>query len=69
LPASYHNKSCNLGFADGHVAIHTWLNHHTLQPVLKVNYDYTVTTDAQQDVVWFLQHASGPTGAFHGDWP
>ncbi len=69
LPASYHNKSCNFAYADSHVAIHRWLNPKTIQPVKMETYDYTVTTGAQSDVVWFLLHATGPVLAYRGNWP
>jgi prepilin-type N-terminal cleavage/methylation domain-containing protein/prepilin-type processing-associated H-X9-DG protein len=69
LPGSYHDGAVNLGYADGHVAVHKWLNALTVQPVRQRTYVYTVTTGDGSDVIWFLQHASGPSPSWQGSWP
>jgi prepilin-type N-terminal cleavage/methylation domain-containing protein/prepilin-type processing-associated H-X9-DG protein len=69
LPGSYHNGAVNLGYADGHVAVHKWMNPLTVQPVRQRTYVYTVTTGDGIDVIWFLQHASGPSPSWQGSWP
>jgi prepilin-type N-terminal cleavage/methylation domain-containing protein/prepilin-type processing-associated H-X9-DG protein len=39
LPASYHNGSVNLTFADGHLESHRWLSPDTVRPVTKARID------------------------------
>ena len=69
LPGSYHNGAVNFAYADGHVALHKWLNKLTVQPVRQRTYVYTVTSGDSSDVIWYLQHASGPSPSYQGDWP
>ena len=44
LPASYHNNSANLTFADGHLETHHWLVADTIRPVRRTAIDKTVAT-------------------------
>jgi type II secretory pathway pseudopilin PulG len=59
-PAAYHARGCCFSFADGHSAIHKWLNPLTCPPieqgaVLALN----VNLPGDQDVSWLDQHAIG----------
>jgi prepilin-type N-terminal cleavage/methylation domain-containing protein/prepilin-type processing-associated H-X9-DG protein len=69
LPASLHNGTCNFAYADGHSANHKWMNRLTLQPVKQATYDDANTLGDTNDVIWLLQHATGPTAAWSGPWP
>jgi prepilin-type N-terminal cleavage/methylation domain-containing protein len=59
LPASYHNHACGLGFADGHAAIHKWLEGSTCLPVTKVQ-SYGFSAPNSRDIMWMIQHVSVP---------
>jgi prepilin-type N-terminal cleavage/methylation domain-containing protein/prepilin-type processing-associated H-X9-DG protein len=69
LPGSYHDGAVNLGYADGHVALHKWQNKLTLQPIRKITFDYNVTSGDVNDVLWFLLHCSGAAPSYHAKWP
>jgi len=69
LPASYHDGSVNLAYADGHAAVHKWLNKLTLQPVRMQTYSYEVTAGDKNDVLWFLLHATAAAPNYRGNWP
>jgi prepilin-type N-terminal cleavage/methylation domain-containing protein/prepilin-type processing-associated H-X9-DG protein len=69
LPASYHDGAVNLAYGDGHVGLHKWQNKLTLQPIRQRTFMYGVTTGDQIDVIWFLQHCTGPAPSWHRSWP
>lgn len=60
FPASYHNKSCGIAFADGHAECHKWLSYQTTIPVtynaheLGVNQRVSITTP-DPDLTWLAQ--------------
>ena len=62
LPASYHGNACGMGFADGHAAIHKWLENSTAQPILKQqrNGPGTFPAPNSRDILWMFQHVSAP---------
>jgi prepilin-type N-terminal cleavage/methylation domain-containing protein/prepilin-type processing-associated H-X9-DG protein len=57
-PASYHDSSVMLAFADGHVATHKWLEASTLGPIGAVGIRRTSSTD--RDLNWFQAHTAEP---------
>jgi prepilin-type N-terminal cleavage/methylation domain-containing protein/prepilin-type processing-associated H-X9-DG protein len=60
LPASYHNRACGFGFADGHAEIHKWLEPQTCIPVTQNSHgDYPAATSSR-DLRWTLAHATAP---------
>ncbi|MDA1276652.1 MAG: hypothetical protein O2960_21750 [Verrucomicrobia bacterium] len=58
IPASYHNGSGSLTFADGHAELHKWLSRTTKVPV-KTQYG-TLPFDApgRQDFKWLEERAA-----------
>jgi prepilin-type N-terminal cleavage/methylation domain-containing protein/prepilin-type processing-associated H-X9-DG protein len=62
LPASYHNGSCNLSFADGHSEPHKWADPAMLKPTLKTDYIFdqpqVQTSPTGPDYLYMMQHAS-----------
>lgn len=58
IPASYHNGSGSLTYADGHAELHKWLSRTTKLPV-KTQYG-TLPFDAtgRQDFKWLEEHAA-----------
>ncbi len=57
-PASYHNNSVNLSFADGHVETHKWLETTTLGPIGVTGFRRTSQTD--RDISWLQYHTAEP---------
>lgn len=56
-PASYHNGSARVSFADGHVETHRWLETTTLVPLGRAHPgSHTTTTD--RDVKWLQEHCT-----------
>jgi prepilin-type N-terminal cleavage/methylation domain-containing protein/prepilin-type processing-associated H-X9-DG protein len=55
LPASYHNKSCGIGFADGHAECHHWMDSQTT-PSVKYSSQDRVTVTADKDLIWLAMH-------------
>ena len=56
LPASYHNKAGGVGFADGHVECHKWLEALTCPPVQYIQYVHSVNVGtASRDLMWLAQ--------------
>jgi prepilin-type N-terminal cleavage/methylation domain-containing protein/prepilin-type processing-associated H-X9-DG protein len=54
-PASYHNGSCSLSFADGHAESHRWLSSATRFPVSTTSYhppNFTVANNGYTDFQW-----------------
>ncbi len=61
LPASYHNRACGLGFADGHAAIHKWLEGSTCLPVKQTSFNHgSYSAPNSRDIMWMIPHASAP---------
>jgi prepilin-type N-terminal cleavage/methylation domain-containing protein/prepilin-type processing-associated H-X9-DG protein len=62
VPASYHNGSCGVSFADGHAEIHKWLGSAILLPMVVggPNVNGTVANSPQDvmDLVWLQQRTS-----------
>jgi len=60
LPASYHNGAAAFSFADGHVALHRWVDASTVRPAqpaaaaLPIDINYY----ADLDFDWVIQHMS-----------
>ena len=60
LPASYHNRACGFGFADGHAEIHKWLESQTCAPVTQVQHGNYPAAPNSRDLKWTLAHATAP---------
>lgn len=62
LPASYHNGNAAFSFADGHAALHHWMDPDTVQPV-QPNLPYLPVEIASDgaDFEWLLNHMSVST--------
>ena len=56
-PASYHNGSGGLSFADGHAEIHKWRDEAVLRPVIKGS-AYRSGTLAPTDMLWLRQRTT-----------
>ena len=60
FPGSYHNNSESLSFADGHAALHKWLDSSTcVGPNGPVT--FTVPPNQQQDIRWAMNGMSDPS--------
>ncbi len=57
-PASNHNGSGSLSFADGHAEMHKWLDPRTMPPVRNQSIQLVVNSPRNQDMVYLSQHAS-----------
>ena len=60
LPASYHNRACGFGFADGHAEIHKWLEPQTCAPVTQIAHGGFPAAPNSRDLKWTLSHATAP---------
>jgi prepilin-type N-terminal cleavage/methylation domain-containing protein len=60
LPASYHNHACGFSFADGHSAIHKWVDGVTSQPVKQIQGNSWPSSPNSPDIIWMQQHSSAP---------
>ena len=65
LPASYHNPATAFSFADGHAALHHWVNAGTVQPAMPsaVNLPIKIPNEpanAEADFQWVMEHTSVP---------
>ena len=62
LPASYHNRSTEISYADGHVALHKWQGKKILQRVQHSSSLLPLTVgpkaDDKADFDWILSHMS-----------
>jgi prepilin-type processing-associated H-X9-DG protein len=56
LPASYHNGSANLQFADGHVESHRWTA-DTVRPAQKGGYPVGFVPNPTTDWNWLKERA------------
>jgi prepilin-type N-terminal cleavage/methylation domain-containing protein/prepilin-type processing-associated H-X9-DG protein len=61
LPASYHNKACGFGFADGHAEIKKWLESSTVQPALPNGGGFNGAAPNSRDLLWVQQRSSSPS--------
>jgi prepilin-type N-terminal cleavage/methylation domain-containing protein/prepilin-type processing-associated H-X9-DG protein len=59
LPASHHDRSCNLGFADGHVQVHRWTDTRTLLPFVPIKVR-PIACPGNVDVQWLRTRTSVP---------
>jgi prepilin-type N-terminal cleavage/methylation domain-containing protein/prepilin-type processing-associated H-X9-DG protein len=56
FPASYHNRAAGFAFADGHSAIHRWLDPDTMPPLTT---DLVGKLDPNnKDIIWLQDHSS-----------
>jgi prepilin-type processing-associated H-X9-DG protein/prepilin-type N-terminal cleavage/methylation domain-containing protein len=64
LPASYHNSSANVTFADGHVEMHRWQDPATAAPAVPDGADSVVYNSLlpgqKVDYFWVLSHMTVP---------
>jgi prepilin-type N-terminal cleavage/methylation domain-containing protein/prepilin-type processing-associated H-X9-DG protein len=63
LPASYHNGAAAFSFADGHAALHRWLDSNTIRPPAPDAANLPIAipaapADERTDFDWILQHMS-----------
>jgi prepilin-type processing-associated H-X9-DG protein len=63
LPASYHNRSAALSFADGHAALHHWVDDITVPPALPHAANLPIQIPSapaieDADFGWVLSHMS-----------
>ncbi len=57
FPASYHNGSGGLSFADGHSEIHKWRDPRTIPPIGKLR-GLNVPSPNNQDVYWMMERST-----------
>jgi len=60
LPASYHNRACGFGFADGHAEIHKWRESQTCARVTQNSHGNYPAAPNSLDLKWTLAHATAP---------
>ena len=60
LPASYHNGSAAFSYADGHAALHHWLEPNTFAPAAPnaANLPIPVPASSSADFEWVMGHMS-----------
>jgi prepilin-type processing-associated H-X9-DG protein len=60
LPASYHNNSAAFSFADGHAALHRWIDASTIRPSHPSGaaLPRALNPDSRSDFDWVIQHMS-----------
>jgi prepilin-type N-terminal cleavage/methylation domain-containing protein/prepilin-type processing-associated H-X9-DG protein len=58
LPASYHNRACGFGFADGHAEIHRWREAQTCARVTQSSHGSFPAAPNSLDLKWTLEHAT-----------
>jgi prepilin-type N-terminal cleavage/methylation domain-containing protein/prepilin-type processing-associated H-X9-DG protein len=60
LPASYHNGATAFSFADGHSALHRWLEPSTICPPLPdvANLPISIPANERGDFDWVIDHMS-----------
>ena len=59
-PAAWHNGSCSLSFADGHVEAHKWLDPRTKPPFLQAGPAYGIPSPNNSDMDWLMAHSTAP---------
>lgn len=57
-PASTHNGSGGLSFADGHAEVHKWKDPRTKKPVLNQTMNLVVPSPRNVDMIYMSEHAS-----------
>ena len=60
LPASYHNRSSCISFADGHVDVHRWVDQTTIPPITGTWILQGPTVPYTRDLSWFYSHTMQP---------
>ncbi len=60
FPATYHNGRGGIGFADGHVEKHRWLDARTLAGRSSDYHAHAESSPGNKDIVWLRQHATVP---------
>lgn len=59
LPASYHNRAAAFSFADGHSALHRWVESSTVQPITLVSVGpISIYNGKTTDLEWITDHMS-----------
>ena len=58
LPASYHNRSGVLGFADGHAEGHKWLDPRTITPKTANFHDHNLASANNRDLTWLQERTT-----------
>ena len=58
VPASYHNKSGSLSFADGHSEFKKWLDPRTTPAIQTRDRPLNVASPNNPDVVWLQEHTT-----------
>ena len=57
-PAIAHDGGGDIGFADGHVAWHRWLDPRTVSPVPQNFHQHNESSPRNQDVDWLREHTT-----------
>jgi prepilin-type processing-associated H-X9-DG protein len=60
MPASYHNRSGGLSFADGHSEMRRWVDGRTFPVKVPAGASSTVPSPGNVDVAWLQDHATRP---------
>ncbi len=60
LPASYHNRACGFGFADGHAELHKWREPQTCARVTQSSHGGFPAAPNSLDLKWILERATAP---------
>jgi prepilin-type N-terminal cleavage/methylation domain-containing protein/prepilin-type processing-associated H-X9-DG protein len=58
LPASYHNRACGFGFADGHAEIKRWLEQSTIVQTQGNNQYNGFPAPNSRDIKWIIERSS-----------
>jgi prepilin-type N-terminal cleavage/methylation domain-containing protein/prepilin-type processing-associated H-X9-DG protein len=58
FPASYHNGSAAIAFADGHTELHHWTGSQIKQPITRTILQYIASDDSVGDLNWLQQRTS-----------
>lgn len=59
VPASYHNGSGSLAFADGHAQVHKWRDRRTIPPMQKGFHLNGIDSPNNPDVAWLQDRTTG----------
>ncbi len=60
VPASYHNGSGALNFADGHAEIHRWTDSRSKPPVTTGSIAQHISAPGSLDVLWLQERSTSP---------
>jgi prepilin-type N-terminal cleavage/methylation domain-containing protein len=58
IPASYHDRSGVMLFADAHVETHRWMDGRTLKPRSANFHDHNIASANNRDLVWIQQRST-----------